>query len=235
MSDCPTCGSALPGGARFCPACGREAPEDAIGLALPRPGIVEGVAAVLALLAVVLLALALWAWALVCLLAAIVLVLGRARVANRRWRPLVHGARARASATREQWAARSREQVEVFRARRELAELESERGRLLHALGAAVYAGDESGTGAARAALDAVGAKIEAKEGEIATLRQQTQERVERAQAEVRPTQVMQVPEPAQVPEPWPPPDEADLPEPDPQPSEPGPAEPEPASGKEAG
>ena len=85
-----------------------------------------------------------------------------------------------------------------------------------------MYAGDEAGTEAARAALDAVGAKVEAKEGEIATLRHETQERVERAQAEVRPTQVMSVPEPAQVPEPWPPPDEAEMPEPDPEPAEPG-------------
>ena len=233
MPDCPNCGASLPQDARFCPACGREVPEGmGTGFALQRPGPVEAAAAVLALLAVVLLALALWAWALVCLLAAVVLVLGRARLAGGHWRPLAHNARARAFAAREQWAARSREQVEVFRARRELADLESERGRLLRELGTAVYAGDEPGTEAARVALDDVGAKVEAKEGEIATLRQETQERVERAQAEARPTQVMQMPEPAEVPEPWPPPDEGDLPEPDPQPSEPGPAEPEPASEK---
>jgi predicted nucleic acid-binding Zn ribbon protein len=224
MPDCPTCGAALPSEARFCPACGREVPEESRG-GLPRPGILDAAAAVLALLAVVLLVLTLWTWALVCILAAAVLVLARSWVADGRWRPAVHGARARFSVTREHWAARSREQVEVFRARRELADLESERGRLLRDLGTAVYAGDETGTEAARAALDAVGAKVEAKEGEIATLRQETQERVERARAEVRPTQVLSVPEPAQVPEPWPPPDEAELPEPDPQPSEPEPGE----------
>ena len=224
MSDCPTCGANLPAEARFCPACGREVPEEARGR-LGRPGVMEAAAAVLALLAVVLLVLTLWVWALVCVLGAVVIVLARSWVADGRWRPAVHGTRARFSVTRERWAARSREQVEVFRARRELADLESERGRLLRDLGTAVYAGDEAGTEAARAALDAVGAKVEAKEGEIATLRHETQERVERARAEVRPTQVMSVPEPAQVPEPWPPPDEADMPEPDPQPSEPDEAE----------
>ena len=232
MSDCPTCGASLPATARFCPACGREVPEEAReGRSLPRPGIVEAAAAVLALLAVVLLALALWPWALVCLLAALVLVLGRARLAHGNWRPSVRHARSRLSVTRERWAARSREQVEVFRARRELADLESERGRLLRDLGTAVYAGDEPGTEAARAALDAVAARVEAKEAEIATLRHETQERVERARAEVRPTQIMEAPEPAQVPEPWPPPDEAALPEPDPEPDQGEPDEPEKATG----
>jgi predicted nucleic acid-binding Zn ribbon protein len=219
MPECPNCGAALPPDARFCPACGREVPEEARGM--PKPGVMEAAAAVLALLAVVLLVLTLWAWALVCLLAAVVIVLARSYIVDRRWQPLVTNARARFSVTRERWAARSREQVEVFRARRELADLEGERNQLLRDLGTAVYAGDEAGTEAARAALDTVVAKIEAKEGEIATLRQETQERVERAQAEIRPTQVMEVPEPAQVPEPWPPPDEADMPEPDPQPAEP--------------
>ena len=64
MSDCPTCGAGLPADARFCPACGREVPEEARGR-LPKPGLMEAAAAVLALLAVVLLVLTLWVWALV--------------------------------------------------------------------------------------------------------------------------------------------------------------------------
>src|SRR5204862_116635 len=54
-------------------------------------------------------------------------------------------ARARTQAVREAMAARSREQVEVFRARRELAELDARRANAFHELGRAVFYGDEAG------------------------------------------------------------------------------------------
>jgi hypothetical protein len=118
-------------------------------------------------------------------------------------------------------ALRSRAQMEIFRARRELADLEAQRTRLFRDLGQAVWAGDDAGTTAARAGVDGITARIAEKESEIDTLIRETEERVQRVQAPVRPTERLEAPaEPDPVPEPWPPPDEADVPEP---PAEPGP------------
>lgn len=138
--------------------------------------------------------------------------------------------RYRAAATREAMAVRSRGQLEVFRARRELAELEADRNRLYRDLGRAVYEGDETGTRAARNALDGVVERIRGKEAEIDSLIRSTEERVQHVQAHTRPTERMEAPEPARVPEPWPPPDEGDLPTPPtPAPGEPTPGPEEPA------
>jgi len=64
-------------------------------------------------------------------------------------------------------------------------------------------------------------ARIEAKEAEMTKVAEQTQERIERAPLQVQPTQVApggdetpdEAPEPARVPEPFPPPDEGDRPQ----------------------
>lgn len=176
---------------------------------------------------IVLLAMGLWPWGLVALLGAAVLVLLPSRVD-------AASIRARAAAARDSVAVRGRGQVEVFRARRELADLEAERGRLFLELGRAVYGEDEAGRTAARAALDGVVERVRAKEAEIATLMRETEERVQRVHGSVQPTEIIEgeaPPEPPRIPEPWPPPDEGDIPEP-PQPGpEPAPApqEPEPA------
>ncbi|MGH3041972.1 MAG: hypothetical protein ACRDNG_09595, partial [Gaiellaceae bacterium] len=82
-------------------------------------------------------------------------------------------------------------------------------------LGRATHAGDRSAAEAAAGELDDVGARIGAKEAEIAVLVGAMQERVRQAQAEVAPTHLLEAsPEPARVPEPYPPPDEAEPPEP---------------------
>jgi hypothetical protein len=105
-----------------------------------------------------------------------------------------------------------------------------------------VYEEDAVGTSAARGALDEACGRIREKEDEIATLISDTEERIRRVQAPVQPTQILHdeaqpsavadeaPPEPPQIPEPWPPPDEGDIPEP-PRPAPdtvPGPREPEP-------
>ena len=140
---------------------------------------------------------------------------------------------ARFSASRDSIAARSRGQIDLFRARRERAELEGERTRALQRLGHSVFYEDETGIEASRAAVQEVVDKITAKEAEIQALIDKTEERVQRAQAGVRPTEKMESPpEPARIPEPWPPPDEGDPPEPavvpEPSPDQPAP-DPEPA------
>ena len=227
----------MPEGSRFCLACGTPLTE-ARGRTrrfrlpgnLPTPRGLTIVSVALAVGGVVLLASGLWPWGLVALLGAAVLVLLPSRVDRREVRNL----RARAAAMRDSVALRGRGQVEVFRVRRDLAELEAERARLYLEFGRAVYGDNDSGRTAARTALDGVVDRIRAKEAEIATLMRETEERVRRVQDSVQPTEVVHgemPPEPPRIPEPWPPPDEADIPEPpQPGPGEPapGPEEPEP-------
>jgi zinc ribbon protein len=237
MPECKNCGADVPEESRFCLQCGRPlgepepAPKRRLGLpiALPTLSPVTVAAIALALGAVILLAGGVWAWGVVALLGAAVLVLLPGRIERRQ----VNDLRLRAEAMRESLAVRGRGQVEVFRARRELAELEADRGRLYWELGRAVYEKDKAGTNAARRALDAVSGRIQAKEAEIETLIRETEERVRRVQTPVQPTAVLDdeaPPEPPRVPEPWPPPDEGDIPEPpQPEPGGPTPGPDEPA------
>jgi hypothetical protein len=95
-------------------------------------------------------------------------------------------------------------------------------------LGGAVFSEDKAGTKAAKAAVQDVADRIDGKDAEIEALIARTEERVQRAQAGVRPTENLEVPpEPARIPEPWPAPDEGEPPEP-PIVPEPGPDEPAP-------
>ncbi len=181
--------------------------------------------------AIILLAGGVWAWGVVAFLAGAILVLSQREAERRAARYALAGFRERLVATRAAVAARSRGHLEIFRARRDLAELEAERNRRLHGLGHAVFFGDKSGTKAARETVRTVVDRISEKEAEIETLIRQINESVHRAEVSVRPTERIsaeQPPEPARIPEPWPPPDEGDPPAPVPVP-EPSPAEPPPA------
>jgi hypothetical protein len=232
VPECSSCGAEIPEGSRFCLECGRplrEAesarPRRRLGLPGDFPALAPlSVAAIaLAVGAVILLAGGVWAWGVVALLGAAVLVLLPGRVDRAR----VDDLRFRAGAARESLAVKGRGQVEVFRARRELAELEADRARLYAELGRAVYEEDKAGTEAARTALRAVVGRIEAKEAEIQTLIRETEERVRLVQGPVQPTEILKdeaPPEPPRIPEPWPPPDEGDIPEP----PQPGPGDPTP-------
>jgi hypothetical protein len=229
VASCANCGAAVPAEARFCPECGRMVAADtAISRARkwwpPQPLTI--IVVLLAAGGIALLAGGEWAWGLVVLLAAGVVFLSQREAERRAARYALAGFRARFLASREAWSARSRGQLEIFRARRELAELEAERARALHQLGYAVFEGDKEGTKSAKAAVAAVVERTGEKEAEIDTLIRHTEERVQRAQAGVKPTERMEFPpEPPRVPEPWPPPDEGDSPAPPPAP-EPSPAEP---------
>jgi hypothetical protein len=180
----------------------------------------------------VLLVAGVWAWGVVALLAAAVVFLGTRTEERRAAKYALGGLAARFSAGRSSVAARSRGQIDLFRARRERAELEGERNRGLQRLGHAVFYEAETGIESARAAVQEVVDKIATKEAEIQSLIDRTEERVQRAQAGVRPTEKLESPpEPARIPEPWPPPDEGDPPEPavvpEPSPDQPAP-DPEP-------
>lgn len=232
MSECAHCGSALAAESRYCPECGGRLREnDSSRLSLTPPSPLLAIAMLVGIGGIILLAGAVWSWGVVALLGAAVLFLFDQfvdrRVAARRLADL-HG---RLVATRESVALRSRGQMGVFRARRELAELHIEQDRIFRQLGEAVYSENEKGMKAARTAVDAVVGRIRDKEAEIETLIRETEVLIQRVQAPVQETVKLEAPpEPARVPEPWPPPDEGDIPEPpQPSPGEPTPGPEEPA------
>jgi hypothetical protein len=239
MRDCPHCGSSVAADSRFCSECGRPLTEEVEATAIrsvhrrwpPDPVII--VIALVAIGGIILLGGRVWAWGLVVLLVAGLLFLSQREAERRAAKYALFGVRERFLASRAAFAAHSRGQLDLFRARRNRAELEAERGRALHQLGYAVFYKDKTGTKSARTAVESVVERISEKEAEIEALIRQTGERVQRAQAAVKPTELIQAeqpPEPARIPEPWPPPDEgtppAPIPVPEPSPNDP-PAEPE--------
>ena len=235
MPECPNCRSEVSPGSKFCPECGRalaDAPGRAVSSPWRRwpPDPLLVVVAALVAGAVVLLVAGEWAWGVVALLGAGIVFLFQREAERRAARYALAGFGARMAATRDVFAARSRGQLDLFRARREHADLQAERTRAFQQFGQAVYEKDKAGTESAKAAVADVVAQIEAKEAEIDTLIKGVHERVQRAQSGVRPTERLeQPPEPARIPEPWPPPDEGTPPEPAPSPSpdpEPSPDEP---------
>jgi zinc-ribbon domain len=233
--ECPTCGAAVPAEARFCSECGSPNPfAEGVETRLrkywsaPDLGLLAGL--VLAGAGVVLLGAQVWLWAAVALGLAAVVFLIRWEAGRRR----TGAAIARLSAHRRIFGARSRGQLELFRLRRELAELQAERSRGYLELGRATHAGEEPAARAATAQVDEACARIGAKEAEITALHHDMQERVRRAQADATPTQHVEAAGET-VPEPYPPPDEgnppepARIPEPFPQPvPEPSPDDPPP-------
>jgi zinc-ribbon domain len=237
VRDCPNCGTSVSETSRFCPECGRSLTEEAAATAIrpparywpPHPVMVIAVAVWIG--SIVLLVAGVWAWGVVAFLAGGILVLTQREAERRAAKHALLGFRERFFATRDSVAVRSRGHLELFRARRERAELDAERGRALHKLGHAVFYGDKAGTKEAKAEAQAIVDKISEKEAEIETLIRQIDSRVQRAQAGVNSTERIgaeQPPEPARIPEPWPPPDEADIPEPAPAPEpSPQPQQPE--------
>ncbi|MGH3092865.1 MAG: zinc ribbon domain-containing protein [Gaiellaceae bacterium] len=221
--ECGNCGSRVPEASRFCSECGRPLAADASQTAayeVPRrrswsPDPLVLVAVLVGAGATILFVGGEWVWGLVVLLLALLVVLAPLEVERRIARRQLAAFGARFSARRGVVSARSRGQLELFRARREMAELEAQRGRWYADLGRAVFEEDDAGSEAAKNALGDLTERIRAKEAEIHTLIEQTDERVRRAQAGVVPTEKMESPpEPVRIPEPWPPPDEGDPPEP---------------------
>ena len=206
MPDCPHCGTPLREGSRFCAECGRPVAADATGETAIAPPLLRRwppdpfvlIAILLALGGVGLALGGEWVWGLVAALAGAVVFVTRDDLNRRRAAWAFGDLRVRAAATREAMAARSREQIDLFRARRELAELEGERDRLFRDLGAATYASDDVGARAARTALDGLVERITAKEAEIETYRREAEARVARAQAPVRPTEDLRADDPPQ-------------------------------------
>jgi hypothetical protein len=135
---------------------------------------------------------------------------------------LLGSVRARTGAAVETVAAQSSARIELVGLRREIGRLAAERGLRLRELGEAVYEGNRSATKQLRQATEALDNVIKEKETQMANVTTEAQERIERARLQVQPTQILPdeeevpgaVPEPATVPEPFPPPDEGEPPQP---------------------
>ena len=223
VAECANCGAAVPAGSRFCPECGRPRAIEPRARRVPSFDRFLILVALAAAAGVVLVAFGEPAWGVALVLLAGVVLLGRRELERRRAARRGTSLRARATAAREAVAARSREQVDLFRARRELAELDAQRGRAFHELGRASFYGDEEAAEAARSTVATILERMGEKEREIEALRELTERRVERAQLPVRPTQRLDVDGASgRVPDPWPPPDEGEVPDPVPTPPPPG-------------
>jgi hypothetical protein len=134
--------------------------------------------------------------------------------------------RARAGYAVETLAAHGSARVELFRLRRELAELLAQRAEFARTLGEAVYADDPEATESARARMAELEELISAKEEQMQQTAAGAMERIERAQLQVQPTMIETPEPPTPSPEPFPAPSEppapTPIPEPTPEPSEPG-------------
>ena len=233
--ECPICGAAVAAESTVCDECGSPlTPSGKLELYLRKYspardlGLLAGLA--LAGAGIVLVAVEQWLWAILALVLAAVVFLVRWEAGRRR----TATAFARLSAQRRVVGARSRGQIELFRLRRELAELQAERSQGYQDLGRATHAGDDAAASAATAHVNDVLSRIEAKEAEVAVLLEEMRERIRRAQAEratdtlgTNPTGEAEVPEPFPPPDEGTPPEPARVPEPFPQPvPEPSPDDP---------
>jgi len=206
-ASCENCSSALPDGSRFCPECGARVgagPGETAVEELPPDET------------------------------------GQVPVAYETARPRYFGvfrpAKALAPVLRalrettgyavESVTVHSTARVELYRLRRELADLLAQRAECARLLGEAVYAGDEEGTETARGQMAELDGLVSAKEEEMERTAADAMERIQRAQLQVQPTQVEPpAPSPDPFPEPSPAPQPVPVPEPTPEPSEPpGPA-----------
>lgn len=257
-AECPACGAEVVEGARFCAQCGSRLDQPAtetsvvalpdetgpvpvevsrvephlFGITPPTTLLVLGVAALVA--AVVLLAAGETLAGAILLVAAVFLLAGFTGVAARK--PDSRLARGFATALERAGLAASTVSTRTGARRRlaalqiELDELARERHVRLADLGAAVYGGDRRATKSVRSELERLDESIAQKEAEMAAVVSETEESVRRAHLQAQPTEMVEVPErpdppepepgeadppqPARIPEPYPPPDEATPPEP---------------------
>ena len=145
--------------------------------------------------------------------------------------------RTRAGVAAGSLATRGRASRQLFALRRELQRMGALRGRLLFELGDAVYRGDEHATEEARSRVEELDRLAAQREAEMQQTVEAAHDVLARRRLEVQPTEVAEVPpepatpapgegnppEPARIPEPYPPPDEGSPPQPAIIP-EPGPA-----------
>jgi len=183
-----------------------------------------------------------WAWGIVMLLLAAILLatLGEAtRRSTDVWLQhssrLAADGRAHAATTAEVWRTRLDASLTRWRTRSRLDAISVERGPALRALGDAVWRGDSTAEGGARQRLVELEQEAKRIEDELRERLAGADERIRRARLPVQETMMVtpnepsppypppdegNPPEPAHVPEPYPPPDEGTPPTPAPDPGQ---------------
>jgi hypothetical protein len=257
-SACRNCGEEVAPGARFCSNCGAPTADLPSLETVPGPVVHDnverrwlGIPARFVLLclgfaafgaAVGLFATGSWAWGIVLLVLAIVLLaaLGEAtRRTGNVWAQqssrLASDGRAHAATTAEIWRTRLDAAVSRWRTRSRLDAIAVERGPALQALGDAVWRGDRPAENEARQRLVELEEERKRTEDELAERLAGADERIRRARLPVQETIMVtpnepsapypppdegNPPQPAEVPEPYPPPDEGTPPVPAPDPGQ---------------
>jgi hypothetical protein len=260
-NECGSCGEELAPSARFCPNCGTPVGEPAPPLeTAPGPvvrGRVEarwlGMPARFLLLclgfagfgaAIGLFATGSWAWGIVALVLAAILLAAlwqaTRRVEGDPWMAqssrLAADGRAHAATAAEVWRTRVDATVTRWRTRSRLDQIEVEHGPALRRLGEAVWRHDSDAEEAARERLVELEDERQRIEDELAERLAGAEERIRRARLPVQDTLMVtpnepsapypppdegNLPEPAQIPEAYPPPDEGTPPVPAPDPGQP--------------
>jgi zinc-ribbon domain len=255
---CRSCGAELPRDARFCASCGAPVGYPPLSETTPGPVVHEtverrwlgiparfvllclGVAALGA--SIGLFATGSWAWGVVMLLLAAILLAMLAEATRRTgdvWiqhpSRLAADGRAHAATTAEIWRTRLDSALSRWRTRSRLDTIAVERGPALRTLGDAVWRGDSTAERAARKRLVELEQEAKRLEEELAERLAGADERIRRARFPVQETVMVtpnepsppypppdegNPPEPAQVPEPYPPPDEGTPPTPAPDPGQ---------------
>jgi hypothetical protein len=181
-----------------------------------------------------------WAWGVVLLLLALILLAALGEATRRRpdvWvqhsTRLAADGRAQAATAAEVWRTRFDSALSRWRTRSRLDAIEVERGPALQALGEAVWRRDETGERTARQRLVELEQEAKRVEDELAERLAGADERIRRARLPLQDTVMVtpnepsapypppdegEPPQPAQVPEPYPPPDEGTPPTPAPDP-----------------
>jgi flagellar motility protein MotE (MotC chaperone) len=201
--------------------------------------LVLGLAGVI--VAIALFVTGLWPWGLIALGLSMFVITGfisqarrlpgEAPAAGRATVATLAAVRSRAGAVKETIAAHGSARIELARLRRDVSRLARERGERARELGEAVYAKNTTATKDLKQRIKAIDDQIEAKEAQMTKVTMDARDRIGKAKLQVQPTQVVagmpdEAPEPAEVPEPFPPPDEgqppqpAQVPEPYPPPDE---------------
>jgi len=275
MASCENCGATVPESSRYCTVCGHpvsaddtgamEVPPEETGHVPVHYGRVEPhyygiapttlvfvLAAAVLTVAIVLFVSGHWPFGLIILGLSVLLMIMFFEAARRRPDVVVRSTtealdtfRSRAGVAADTLATRRRASRQVLALRHELDRMAALHRQLLFELGEAVYRGDEQATESARGQLEELAALSARRESEMQAVVAAAQEQIRKRKLEVQPTEMVEVPEPAEpgqgdpsgpvvIPEPYPPPDEGNPPEPAviPEPSpavlpEPGPLPPE--------
>jgi hypothetical protein len=257
-SACRSCGEDLAHGARFCSSCGAAAADLPPLETVPGPVVREsverrwlGMPARFVLLclgfaalgaSIGLFATGSWAWGIVLLLLAIILLAALGEATRRSadvWvqhsSRLAADGRAHAATAAEVWRTRLDATLTRWRTRSRLDTIEVERSPALQALGEAVWRRDKSAEREARQRLVELEQEAKRIEDELAERLAGADERIRQARLPVQDTVMVtpnepsapypppdegNPPQPAQVPEAYPPPDEGTPPTPAPDPGQ---------------